>query len=135
MAKKAAKKSTKKKKTAKKGVKKSIKKEETISQVEDKAIDNYVKNLDVYTCDVADGHVFYCANGENFKNVVDLGNSMDSMDEDSFSHHVNEGKNDFASWVYDCVGDVELANALRQLDTLEDMKRELKLRLGMLEDS
>ena len=120
-----SKKKAKKKKSPKADSKKQL----------DKAIDETIENMDLYTCDVSDDNVFYCANGETFKNIVDLGNSLSEMDEETFSSHVNEEKNDFANWIYDSVGDVLLAETLRELSELEDTKREVKVRIEFLEGS
>ncbi|MCH7850419.1 MAG: hypothetical protein IH845_02140 [Nanoarchaeota archaeon] len=89
-------------------------------------------DLNIYTCDVNSNNVFYCANGDSFKNIMDLGNSLDLMDDETFAHHVNFEKNDFATWVYDVIGDVELANTLRELENLEDTKREVRIRIKFL---
>ena len=119
----------------KKGKKTAKKKKGESKKISKKAkseIDKYVDNLDVYTCDVTEGNEFYCTNGDSFKSVIELGDSMDSMDEETFGHHVNEDKNDFATWIYDCVGDVELADALRMLDNLEDTRNEIRVRIEVL---
>jgi len=110
-------------------VKKKAKHEHTKKKSDDK----FIENLDIYTCDVSSDNKFFCANGDSFKNVIDLGNSLDSMDEKTFGAHVNSEKNDFATWIYDVVGDVALADTLRDLDNLEDTKREVKVRIEFLE--
>jgi hypothetical protein len=98
-----------------------------------KSKDNeFLKKLDVYTCDVSEDNVFYCADGDSFKNVGEFNNSLKTMDEATFISHVNSDKNDFATWIYDVVGDVHLAGVLRGIDNLEDTRNEVNVRIEYL---
>jgi hypothetical protein len=47
----------------------------------------------------------------------DLSEAINLIDQDTFSKHVNEGKNDFANWVEYVFGEVELAEQLRKFPT------------------
>ena len=44
---------------------------------------------------------------------------LESMDVDTFNHHVNETKNDFSSWIKGVFGDYRLSDALRSLNDRE----------------
>lgn len=99
----------------------------------DKADGKFAEDLDVYTCDVSSDNVFYCANGKTFKNVVELGDSLKEMDEDTFGAHVTSEKNDFATWIYDVIGDVYLADALRGIEDLEKTREEVLVRIDFIQ--
>lgn len=47
----------------------------------------------------------------------DLSEAINLIDQDTFSKHVNEEKNDFANWVEHVFGEVELAEQLRKFPT------------------
>lgn len=55
---------------------------------------------------------FWLADGKTLKNLHDLHNAFQTMDEDTFQHHVNEQKNDFHHWVKDSHNDKKLADDL-----------------------
>ena len=45
-------------------------------------------------------------------NIIELGNALEVMSNEVFNHHVNDGKNDFATWLEDVHGEGELAASL-----------------------
>ncbi|MBN2566471.1 hypothetical protein JXB02_00100 [Candidatus Woesearchaeota archaeon] len=55
---------------------------------------------------------FIMADGRVIKNVKELALAMDDMAEDIFRHHVNEARHDFANWVRDVIGELELAERM-----------------------
>jgi len=55
---------------------------------------------------------FVSLNGAKLKNMSDLANGLENMDDNVYKHHVNEKKNDFSKWVGDVMDDEELAQAL-----------------------
>ena len=57
-------------------------------------------------------HYFYLNNGKKLKNIAELMESLKDMDQDLFSFHVNEQRNDFASWVRDVFEEKELARRI-----------------------
>lgn len=63
---------------------------------------------------------FVLANGDKIKSLVDLKMKLEKMDDGLFYSHVNNGKNDFATWVYHAVGDQELASRLGPLKAKAD---------------
>jgi len=66
-------------------------------------------------------HHFVVADGRKLKNIIELADALETMSEEIFSHHVNDFKNDFSTWVKDVFYDHSLA---------EDMSR-AKNRLEM----
>src|SRR3989344_8230789 len=68
-------------------------------------------------------HYFYLSDGVVVKSVCDLENVLQEMPEEVFSTHVSKGKNDFAKWVNDIVGDKVLGEKLSELKTREEMAK------------
>ena len=52
---------------------------------------------------------FYLSDGRPLKSLLELADAIEEMDEDVFSHHVNQHRDDFAKWVSDIFHDEELA--------------------------
>ena len=48
--------------------------------------------------DVKPENTFWLKNGNGIKKIAELGRELKQMKEEIFSHHVNNGKNDFANW-------------------------------------
>jgi len=57
-------------------------------------------------------HYFFVQDGMVLKSVLDLSKYLDKMADDIFRHHVNEIKNDFASWIKDVFKEQKLAEEL-----------------------
>lgn len=55
-----------------------------------------------------DQHFFF-VNGHRVKNVKELAEIMDRIEQEVFDYHVNEEKNDFYSWIRHVFDDIELA--------------------------
>ncbi|MFH1209870.1 MAG: hypothetical protein V1663_03715 [archaeon] len=68
-------------------------------------------------------HYFYLNNGNIIKNLFELNNTLKTVDEETFKHHVTENRNDFSIWVRDVLKDDRLANSISKATTREDMIR------------
>ena len=66
-------------------------------------------------------HQFVRASGDKIKNLQSLIDTMRTMQSDEFGTHVNENKNDFATWVNDVLGLSKLSQNLRKAETKEQM--------------
>jgi hypothetical protein len=62
-------------------------------------------------------HSFKLKDGKELLNLHELAIALRQMNDDVFSHHVNENKNDFASWIKDCMGEKQLASELSKYKT------------------
>lgn len=82
--------------------------------------------------DVPSRHHFIVKNGTRIKNLRELYSSLQSMDDITFNHHVNDFKNDFHNWVRDIHKDNELASELLAAKTKEEMAETLKRRIEEL---
>ena len=59
-----------------------------------------------------DSNCFVLCNGKPVKNVKELADIMEDLEDHIFNHHVRPDHNDFATWVKDIFKDVELAQKL-----------------------
>ena len=69
---------------------------------------------------------FYLNDGRRLYNLRDLENALQGMNMALFSYHVNEQRNDFANWIQDVFGFVELANEMRNAKTNKAALQKLK---------
>jgi len=87
-------------------------------------------------------HEFVLKSGKPLKNLRDLMRELIEMDEETFQHHVNDSKNDFAIWINDILEHQKIADEIRNkkarnelLDILqkhdEEIRKEIeKTKLG-----
>lgn len=61
---------------------------------------------------VPEEHVFWCQDGRIFRDMLELGEALASMTDETFVFHSNTEKNDFANWVRDIIKDEKLARDL-----------------------
>ena len=57
-------------------------------------------------------NVFWLADGKQVKNLRELLDTLNTLDEATFLHHVNKERNDFARWIHDILDDEELARKI-----------------------
>ena len=82
--------------------------------------------------DVEPQHYFQAKDGTIVKNLIDLARAVELMDLPTFSHHVCNGRNDFASWVSDIIGDTELGKELKQLKNKERIIEKIEERINQI---
>ena len=80
--------------------------------------------------DVVPKHEFNIYMGSSIKNLQELADALEIMDEDTFKHHVTKDRNDFSNWVMNVICDTELSkdllNAKTRENTLEITKQRVK---------
>ncbi len=64
-----------------------------------------------------DDKFFWTAEGQTIRNLYQLSAAFEQMSNETFSHHVNEDKNDFSTWVFDVFGEKRLAKKLTNAKT------------------
>ncbi|MBI2144651.1 hypothetical protein HYU17_05930 [Candidatus Woesearchaeota archaeon] len=69
-----------------------------------------------------DDKKFVLKDGRLLKDMVELANALEYMSDDVFSHHVNNFKNDFKTWVEDVFSEKELAAEMHKAKTKADMQ-------------
>jgi len=72
---------------------------------------------------------FVTKNGTQISSIKELYGHLVALSDHEFLHHVNEQKNDFASWVEHVHGDKALAHALRQAVSKEATRKVLFMSL------
>ncbi len=78
-----------------------------------------------YLADVPDDKVFMSHDGLIFKNLKELGEGLSIMNDKTFRFHVHTRKNDFAKWVQEVIGDLELGIDLKQTMTRTEASRKV----------
>ncbi len=73
-----------------------------------------------------EGQEFILKNGQPLKTIGELLQALDVIDADVFFHHVNERKNDFASWIRGVFHDDALADELAAATSRKDLVKALK---------
>lgn len=73
------------------------------------------KKATMLLADVSDDERFWCADGRSLKNLSELRSALNDMSAETFAHHASEGRNDFANWVRDVIGDKTLSSDLGKL--------------------
>jgi len=73
-----------------------------------------------------EGNEFILKNGQPLKSLRDLRTALEAIDTETFFHHVNEQKNDFAAWIYHIFQEEELAKKLERQKARKDILKTLK---------
>jgi len=73
---------------------------------------------------------FYVCNGDVLKDLDELLNAVENMDDQSLAHHFNSEKNDFAEWVRKVLRERDLANKLKYSKTREEMAEIIRNRIN-----
>jgi hypothetical protein len=69
---------------------------------------------------------FILRNGQPVKSLQELMTILDYIDDTTFDHHVNDYRNDFATWIENAVGDVALAQQIRAATDRDSMAAVLR---------
>ena len=72
---------------------------------------------------IPEEHVFWLKGGKAIKNLAELVTHLETMDDETFQHHVNKHKNDFATWVRHALKEEKLAFTLESATTPEHMAK------------
>lgn len=78
-------------------------------------------------------HHFHVHTGSGLKNLYELSEALEIMDEATFKHHVNKEKNDFANWIRDVIGDLKLAEEIVNYYDKKRISNSVKNRIKELE--
>ena len=71
--------------------------------------------------------------GPEIGNLYGLADALETISDDSFNHHVNSEKNDFAKWIRDIIKDEELASSITGILRKPAMARIVRKRIELLE--
>jgi hypothetical protein len=74
-------------------------------------------------------NVFNLNNGSSIKSIKELYSALQNMETGTFSHHVNNERNDFSSWVRDIHKDYKLANSLSSAKNKDECAKAVASRI------
>jgi hypothetical protein len=57
-------------------------------------------------------HVFFLVDGRALRDYKELADSLEAMADHVYNHHVNQERNDFATWIADTLQDKALAHKI-----------------------
>jgi hypothetical protein len=78
------------------------------------AVDLTLKKVHEILSDVSPDKVFYLESGKYVRNLHELLDALEFMEEDVFNHHVSNEKNDFYNWILDAIKDDILAEKIKK---------------------
>jgi hypothetical protein len=82
---------------------------------------------------VADEKRFFVHDGKILSTILELKTELGKMAKATYSHHVNEEKNDVARWVREVLGDDKLARDLTKAATQKEARQIVARRISWLE--
>jgi hypothetical protein len=77
---------------------------------------------------VSETVVFWCNDGQIFRDMKGLMDGFDIMSDETFVYHLNDNKNDFSCWVLDIIGDQKLAQDLKTVKNKAQAKKKVQQR-------
>lgn len=80
--------------------------------------------------DVPADKLFHTVDGKHLKNLYELLDYLSKCSHEHFVYHVNDRKNDFATWVRDVIQDNELANSLSVERNKQHYVKKVKQRIA-----
>lgn len=111
--KKASKKKTTKKSTSKKTAKKNVDSKKAAQAAASAMRDIIARARDHFKKAPAQ-HVFILHDGSQLKDLFDLAQALEDIQEHVFRHHVNDDRHDFANWVQNVLDEHSLADEMRE---------------------
>ena len=100
-----------------KTAKKEIKKVEILPKLKTEKHELYVE--------ITPEKQFALCDGRIIKDLKQLAELLKNIDDDVFYHHVNEFKNDFATWINDVFKDENLAEEIGEIKDKIEMRAEI----------
>jgi hypothetical protein len=83
--------------------------------------------------DVPDDKRFWFQDGKAIKNLKELRKALIDISDETFHHHLSEGRNDFSKWIREVVGDERLANELSKVRSRIQANQAVAKRISFLE--
>ena len=79
-------------------------------------------------------HYFVLEDGRIIKNLQDLAIILQNLDDSIYYNHVTPHKNDFAAWIYNCIGDNTLTNNISHVKDRNELMNVLNNRINELKN-
>jgi len=68
---------------------------------------------------------FVLVTGVPIKNLKELVNNLETMNDWVFNHHVNDTRNDFSSWIKDVLDEEVLAKEIKDIRNIKEMENKI----------
>lgn len=78
---------------------------------------------------------FWINNGPIVGNISELPEAIEGVDDDTFRHHLNNDKNDFAVWIAEVLGDHTLAKRVSKSKSKRSFINKLRKRISTLQQA
>jgi len=72
---------------------------------------------------------FWLSDGRTLKNLKELAQALETMDEAVWKYHVNEEKNDFANWIEGVFGQNQLGASIRKVKSPRTAAKRIQSKL------
>jgi signal peptidase I len=89
--------------------------------------------MEEFLRDIAQDKIFYFRNGNKARNLYELAQHINSLNDDEFKFHCNPDHDDFANWIGGALGDIVLSRKLRRVKDKSIYLKILNRRLKILE--
>ncbi len=93
---------------------------------------DYRRRIGLLFSDLPDEHRFWLKSGVSVKGLHELYVELGNMSDETYSHHVNQHKNDFAAWVKNIYQDEELSSSLLRARTRLEAKEAIERRIDSI---
>ncbi|NQV08446.1 hypothetical protein HQ529_01185 [Candidatus Woesearchaeota archaeon] len=90
--------------------------------------------MNILLADVRPEKHFVANDGTVIKNIYSLVDSLKKINNNTFEHHVNNDRNDFANWIRHVLKDKELADNIQRLKNKTKIIRKIERRIKYVED-
>jgi len=84
------------------------------------------KNIDILDKNCEEASAFVLPDGTKLRSLKELLKALDKMDVSVFNHHTMEGRNDFANWIIDVFKYDDVAEGVRNSQTIKELTNILK---------
>ena len=81
------------------------------------------------TVDVEPEKAFWLTDGRALRNLRQLAEELEKMEDSVWEHHVNAGKNDFANWIEGVFGQYQLGAAVRKVKSPRTAAKRVRAKL------
>ena len=93
----------------------------------------FSKDKNPILMDVVPKHEFNIHMGTSIKNLQELAEALEIMNDGAFKHHVTKDRNDFSNWVRNVIEDVSLSKNLLKAKTREKSFKLVSQRIKQIE--
>ena len=94
----------------------------------------FSKDINPILMDVVPKHEFNIHMGTSIKNLQELAEALEIMNDGAFKHHVTKDRNDFSNWVRNVIEDIGLSKDLLKAKTRKRAFEAVSHRINQLKN-